>query len=185
VVDATMTRILEPDDDEIGWLAQQRRVPLGYLGDAARPRARSRSSRASGIPSRRPGAPAARWRRRAANRDAVTINSGGEKIFAEEVEGRRRTPGVSDVIVVGDRPSAGARRSSRSWWPPRVRCFDDESLLAEAETPRPLQAAEGVHRPRPHRALARRAGRLSLGTRPGGGRTGVTLSRGIAASLSG
>jgi fatty-acyl-CoA synthase len=38
-------------------------------------------------------------------RDAVTINSGGEKIFAEEVEAAvRHHPSVRDVIVVG-RPS--------------------------------------------------------------------------------
>jgi acyl-CoA synthetase (AMP-forming)/AMP-acid ligase II len=39
-------------------------------------------------------------------RDAMTINTGGEKIFAEEVEAvLRRAPGVVDVLVVG-RPSA-------------------------------------------------------------------------------
>jgi fatty-acyl-CoA synthase len=38
-------------------------------------------------------------------RDAVTINSGGEKIFVEEVEGAIGShPDVSDVVVVG-RPS--------------------------------------------------------------------------------
>ena len=38
-------------------------------------------------------------------RDAVTINSGGEKIFAEEVEhALKRHPAVYDVIVCG-RPS--------------------------------------------------------------------------------
>jgi fatty-acyl-CoA synthase len=38
-------------------------------------------------------------------RDSVTINSGGEKIFAEEVEqALKRHPAVHDVVVVG-RPS--------------------------------------------------------------------------------
>jgi fatty-acyl-CoA synthase len=38
-------------------------------------------------------------------RDSVTINSGGEKIFAEEVESALRShPAVYDVVVVG-RPS--------------------------------------------------------------------------------
>ena len=47
-------------------------------------------------------------------RDSVTINSGGEKIFAEEVEQRRRPPPRGrDVVVSGERASAGARRWSR------------------------------------------------------------------------
>ena len=29
-----LDRVLEPGDDEVGWLAQHGRVPLGYLGDA-------------------------------------------------------------------------------------------------------------------------------------------------------
>jgi acyl-CoA synthetase (AMP-forming)/AMP-acid ligase II len=41
-------------------------------------------------------------------RDSATINSGGEKIFAEEVEAAiRHHPGVRDVVVVG--------RSSERW----------------------------------------------------------------------
>ncbi len=63
VVNADMTRILSPGDDEIGWLAQQGLIPLGYLGDRRRPRGRSRSSKGSGIPFRgtgRVGTPTAR-----------------------------------------------------------------------------------------------------------------------------
>jgi 3-oxocholest-4-en-26-oate---CoA ligase len=36
VVSADMTRILSPGDEEIGWLAQQGLIPLGYLGDPAK-----------------------------------------------------------------------------------------------------------------------------------------------------
>ena len=44
----------------------------------------------------------------------MTINSGGEKIFAEEVESAVLShPAVADVVVSGDRASDGARRSSR------------------------------------------------------------------------
>ena len=39
VVSEDMTRILSPGDDEIGWLAQQGLIPLGYLGDADEDRA--------------------------------------------------------------------------------------------------------------------------------------------------
>ena len=64
-------------------------------------------------------------------RDAVTINSGGEKIFAEEVEAAvRHHPGVRDVIVVG--------RPSERWGSEVVAIvepepgagLDDEELLA-------------------------------------------------------
>ena len=34
VVSADLTRVLEPGDEEVGWLAQRGSVPLGYLGDA-------------------------------------------------------------------------------------------------------------------------------------------------------
>ena len=36
VVDDDLTAVLAPGDDELGWLAQTGRVPLGYLGDAAK-----------------------------------------------------------------------------------------------------------------------------------------------------
>ena len=34
VVSADLSRVLEPGDEEVGWLAQTGSVPLGYLGDA-------------------------------------------------------------------------------------------------------------------------------------------------------
>lgn len=106
VVSADMTRILQPGDDEIGWLAQQGYVPLGYLGDP------EKSARTfpviEGIRHSVPG-DRARWDIDGGiellGRDSVTINSGGEKIFAEEVEAAiAHHPAVYDVVVVG-RPS--------------------------------------------------------------------------------
>ncbi|WP_420108489.1 acyl-CoA synthetase [Mycolicibacter arupensis] len=106
VVSEDMTRILSPGDDEIGWLAQQGQVPLGYLGDP------EKSARTfpiiEGIRHSVPG-DRARWDADGGidllGRDSVTINSGGEKIFAEEVEAAvSRHPAVYDVVVVG-RPS--------------------------------------------------------------------------------
>ena len=48
-------------------------------------------------------------------RGSVVINSGGEKIFPEEVESAVRShPDVMDAIVVGDRPTSGGARP----WPP-------------------------------------------------------------------
>lgn len=106
VVSEDMTRILRPGDDEIGWLAQQGHVPLGYLGDP------EKSARTfpviEGIRHAVPG-DRARWDADGGiellGRDSVTINSGGEKIYAEEVEAAvARHPAVYDVVVVG-RPS--------------------------------------------------------------------------------
>lgn len=106
VVSEDMTRILSPGDDEIGWLAQQGLIPLGYLGDPAK------TARTfpviDGIRHSVPG-DRARWfpdgEIELLGRDAVTINSGGEKIFAEEVEAAiAEHPSVYDVVVTG-RPS--------------------------------------------------------------------------------
>jgi acyl-CoA synthetase (AMP-forming)/AMP-acid ligase II len=106
VVSEDMTRILAPGDDEIGWLAQQGLIPLGYLGD---PDKTARTFPViEGIRHSVPG-DRARWAAdgqiELLGRDAVTINSGGEKIFAEEVEAAiAEHPGVYDVVVTG-RPS--------------------------------------------------------------------------------
>ena len=79
------------------------RIPRGYLGDEAKTRATF------------PEIGGARWAvagDRAAwredrsielhGRESVTINTGGEKVFAEEVEQAiKRHPGVYDALVVG------------------------------------------------------------------------------------
>jgi 3-oxocholest-4-en-26-oate---CoA ligase len=107
VVSEDMTRILSPGDDEIGWLAQQGLIPLGYLGD---PEKTARTFPViEGIRHSVPG-DRARWfadgQIELLGRDSVTINSGGEKIFAEEVEAAiAEHPAVYDVVVTG-RPSA-------------------------------------------------------------------------------
>jgi 3-oxocholest-4-en-26-oate---CoA ligase len=106
IVDETMTRRLGPGDDELGWLAQQGRVPLGYLGD---PEKTARTFPV--IDGVRYSVPGDRARYTAEGlldlqgRDSVTINSGGEKIFAEEVEAALMAhPAVYDAVVAG-RPS--------------------------------------------------------------------------------
>ncbi len=97
---------LEPGDEAIGWLAQRGAVPLGYLGD---PEKTARTFPVIG--ETRFSVPGDRARYLESGdiellgRDSVTINSGGEKIFAEEVEQaivHHRT--VADVVVAG-RPS--------------------------------------------------------------------------------
>jgi len=106
VVSADLSRVLEAGDDEVGWLAQHGAVPLGYLGDAAKT-----ERTFPVIDGERYSVPGDRARLVAdgqielLGRDSVTINSGGEKIFAEEVEQAIiGHPAVADVVVAG-RPS--------------------------------------------------------------------------------
>jgi fatty-acyl-CoA synthase len=106
VLSDDLTRELDAGDPEIGWLAKSGNLALGYLGDAAKT-ARTYPV-VAGI---RYAVPGDRARLRADGvielhgRDSVTINSGGEKIFAEEVEAAVKAhPGVYDCVVAG-RPS--------------------------------------------------------------------------------
>ena len=105
VLSADLDRVLEQGDEEIGWLAKEGRLALGYLGDAAKTRARIRSGRCALRRSRRPRRLLDGGVVELHGRDAVTINSGGEKIFAEEVESAIKAhPAVYDCVVAG-RPS--------------------------------------------------------------------------------
>jgi acyl-CoA synthetase (AMP-forming)/AMP-acid ligase II len=106
VVAEDLCSILQPGHDGMGWLAQRGYVPLGYKGDAAKTAATFPV-----IDGVRYAVPGDRARHRAdgsielLGRDSVTINSGGEKIFVEEVETAIAShPAVADVVVAG-RPS--------------------------------------------------------------------------------
>ncbi|AXN45930.1 Long-chain-fatty-acid--CoA ligase FadD19 [Mycobacterium marinum] len=101
-----LSAILPAGHEGIGWLAQRGYVPLGYKGDAAKTAATFPV-----INGVRYAVPGDRARHRAdgcielLGRDSATINSGGEKIFAEEVETAIAShPAVADVVVAG-RPS--------------------------------------------------------------------------------
>jgi 3-oxocholest-4-en-26-oate---CoA ligase len=101
-----LASILSPGHDGIGWLAQRGYVPLGYKGDAAKTAATFPV-----IDGVRYAVPGDRARHREdgsielLGRDSVTVNSGGEKIFVEEVETAIAShPAVADVVVAG-RPS--------------------------------------------------------------------------------
>lgn len=105
VVATDFSHVLSPGDGE-GWLARRVFVPLGYLGDAEKT-ARTFPT-IDGVRFSIPGDKArflADGRIELLGRDSVTINSGGEKIFAEEVERAVAShPAVYDVVVTG-RPS--------------------------------------------------------------------------------
>jgi len=101
-----LTAILEPGHEGMGWLAQRGYVPLGYKGDAAKT-----AKTFPVIDGVRYAVPGDRARHHTGGnvellgRDSVTINSGGEKIFVEEVETAIAShPAVADVVVAG-RPS--------------------------------------------------------------------------------
>ncbi|CAN5439351.1 acyl-CoA synthetase [soil metagenome] len=106
VVTEDLTDILPPGHDGNGWVAQSGSVPLGYLGDAAKT-ARTFPT----IHGVRYSIPGDRGVKKAdgeidlLGRDSQCINSGGEKIFVEEVEQAIIShPAVADVLVCG-RPS--------------------------------------------------------------------------------
>ena len=109
VVSEDLDKVVEPGHGGIGWLAQQGWVPLGYYADA------DKTARTFPvIDGVRYSVPGDRARHRPdgeielLGRDSVTINSGGEKIFAEEVERAiAGHPAVHDVVVVG--------RASERW----------------------------------------------------------------------
>ena len=101
-----LTAILEPGHEGMGWLAQRGYVPLGYKGDAAKT-----AETFPVIDGVRYAVPGDRARHHFGGnvellgRDSVTINSGGEKIFVEEVETAMAShPAVADVVVAS-RPS--------------------------------------------------------------------------------
>jgi len=106
VLSVDLQRVLEPGDPELGWLTQTGRVPRGYLGDP------DKSSPTFPLIDGVRHAVAGDRARLLADgsielhgRDSVTINTGGEKVFAEEVEqALKRHPAVFDALVVG-RPS--------------------------------------------------------------------------------
>ena len=106
VVSADRTRFVEPGEDEIGWTARRGRVPLGYLDDE-----QATEATFPIVDGERVAVPGDRARLEAdgtirlLGRDSMVVNTGGEKVFVEEVEqALLRHPDVVDVLVVG-RPS--------------------------------------------------------------------------------
>jgi acyl-CoA synthetase (AMP-forming)/AMP-acid ligase II len=109
VVSEELSSVLPPGHDGIGWLGQRGYVPLGYKGDATKTAATFPV--VDGVRYAVPGDRARHLEPEVIEllgRDSVTINSGGEKIFAEEVETAIAAhPAVADVVVAG--------RASERW----------------------------------------------------------------------
>ena len=106
VLSAERDRVLAPGEGD-GWLARRDLIPLGYLGDpdkTAQTFPTVNGTRWSVPGDRARVLPDGRIQ--LLGRDSLTINSGGEKIYVEEVERAIAAhTAVTDVVVVG-RPSA-------------------------------------------------------------------------------
>jgi 3-oxocholest-4-en-26-oate---CoA ligase len=96
-------RFLEPGEPEVGWVARTGRIPLGYFDDSAAtaktfPQVQGQRVVISGDRA----AVEADGTLRLFGRDSLVVNTGGEKVFVEEVEEVLRAhPGVADALVVG------------------------------------------------------------------------------------
>jgi fatty-acyl-CoA synthase len=103
VLSEDLSRVLVPGDSERGWLARTGHMPLGYYKDAEK--TRRTFPTIGGVRYSVPGDRAElgpQGELRLLGRDSVTINSGGEKIFAEEVElALKHHPAVYDCVVCG------------------------------------------------------------------------------------
>lgn len=100
------TRFLEPGEEEVGWVARNGRIPLGYFEDAD---ATAKTFPVVGgqrvVVSGDRAALDSDGSLRLYGRDSLVVNTGGEKVFVEEVEAALRShPDVVDAVVVG-RPS--------------------------------------------------------------------------------
>ena len=98
-----LSELMEKGSADIGWLARTGDLPLGYYGDEEKT-AKTFPS-VGGVRYSVPGDRAmldSDGRLKLLGRDSVTINSGGEKIFAEEIElAIKDHPEVYDAVVCG------------------------------------------------------------------------------------
>ncbi|MBO0677444.1 acyl-CoA synthetase [Mycolicibacterium sp. S2-37] len=123
------TRFLQPGDDEIGWAAREGRIPLGYFDDAEAtrrtfPEVEGRRVVISGDRA----SLEADGTIRLYGRDSLVVNTGGEKVFVEEVEEVLRAhEDVADALVVG--------RDSDRWGQEIVALIQRQpGTLVEADT---------------------------------------------------
>lgn len=103
LIDVESDRVLEHGEVGEGWLARRPPFAQGYFGDEAKTAATYRMI--DGTRYAIPGDIAARdgqGRIRLIGRGNMCINTGGEKVFPEEVEeALKLVPGIEDALVVG------------------------------------------------------------------------------------
>ena len=127
------SKIIDSSVEQIGWLATSGHIPLGYLNDA-----KKTSSTFPVVEGVRYSIPGDRvvslgdGRFRFMGRDSLMINTGGEKVFVEEVEEALKAhPAVHDVLVVG-RPSERWGQEVVAIVSFKVSPASDDELLAAA-----------------------------------------------------
>jgi fatty-acyl-CoA synthase len=101
ILDTDRTHFLEPGDAEVGWIARTGHVPLGYLGDEV-----ATAETFPVVDGVRVAVPGDRAQYTAdgqvvlLGRDSLVVNTGGEKVFVEEVEDvLKRHDHVVDALV--------------------------------------------------------------------------------------
>ncbi|QLL06058.1 acyl-CoA synthetase [Mycobacterium vicinigordonae] len=103
VLSEDYARFLAPGDPQVGWVARTGRIPLGYFDDEAAtiktfPVVEGQRVVISGDRA----AVDADGALRLYGRDSLVVNTGGEKVFVEEVEEVLRAhPAIADALVVG------------------------------------------------------------------------------------
>ncbi len=106
VLSEDYTHFVAPGQDEVGWAAREGRIPLGYFEDpdATRKTFPVVDGKRVVISGDR-AALEADGTLRLYGRDSLVVNTGGEKVFVEEVEEVLRAHSdIADALVVG-RPS--------------------------------------------------------------------------------
>ena len=146
---------LSADSTASGWLARSGHVPLGYYKDAAK--TAKTFPVIQGVRYAVPG-DHARWGEDGAivvlGRGSVCINSGGEKIYPEEVEHvLRKHPAVYDAVVVGTPDERFGERVTAVVQPRAGMQVDDAGLtafasehLARYKLPRALVVVDHIER---------------------------------------
>ncbi|WP_017672742.1 acyl-CoA synthetase [Blastomonas sp. AAP53] len=103
IIDVETDRVLADDEPGTGWLARRPPFALGYYGDPEKTAQTYRQIDDTVYAI--PGDMAERTADgliRLIGRGNLCINTGGEKVFVEEVEeALKRAPGIEDAIVVG------------------------------------------------------------------------------------
>ncbi len=103
VLSEDYARFLDAGDPDIGWVARTGRIPLGYFDDPAAtattfPTVEGQRLVISGDRA----SVEADGTLRLFGRDSLVVNTGGEKVFVEEIEEVLRAhPDVADALVVG------------------------------------------------------------------------------------
>lgn len=106
VLSEDYSHFLSPGEPEVGWVAREGRIPLGYFNDpdATRKTFPEIDGKRVVISGDRAGLEPD-GTLRLLGRDSLVVNTGGEKVFVEEVEEVLRAhPAIADALVVG-RPS--------------------------------------------------------------------------------